>query len=113
MSRVGDRRAQHALELLARISLYCLDAVSIEREFLLLSSAVEVAGVVDAMGHESPVTPEHRITHRRKVIEDRYIQRHRGMDSVVIQHFQQAPEPDPVTVVAVRGAHPLGAGEAG
>lgn len=69
--------------------------------FLFLGQPGQIPRVVQPVAHELPVARGHRFGNGRVVVEYRHVQRHRAGNLPAVEHFEHAPEADPVAVVVV------------
>ena len=110
--RAGEGRTEESLQPLSGMALQAFDVVPDEAPFLFLGVGSDVLRVVEPVTHERPPPGDHGVLHFGKVIEHRQVERDGAAHRVPVEHFEHAPEPDPVAVVAVRVLLDVGIGRA-
>ena len=98
---VRHRRTEHAAQLLTGMAAQCLDALDVEGPLGGLVDRGDVAGVVDAVGHDFPPALDHGCADFGVVVEHSQIRRSGSDNAVAVEHLNHAPEADPVAVVAI------------
>ena len=108
----GNGRPQHSLELLSSVPFQGVDGVPVELPLLLLGVIVQVAGIVDAVTHEVPVSLDHGLADFGEMLQHGHVQGHATANVVLVQHVGHAPEANPVAVVPVGVLLDVGIGHA-
>ncbi len=98
--RPRRRRREPARKRLAGVLVVQRHALGDGGALGVLVEVPVVARVVHAVRHVFPAALVHRPMDFGKHFEHRVVERHGAAHLVTVEHFQQAPEPDPVAVLA-------------